>query len=91
MNLTFLRSKCYEEIFCGKWESHDPFNLSHRGGVMGSHEVSFFRAFQGWTALTASGPGDGTLTLLPNVKEATAFLLLRPLRSVSRSAGIREG
>ena len=34
---------------------------------MGS-KMTFFRAFQGWTALTASGPGDGTLTLLPNVK-----------------------
>ena len=91
VNLTFLRSKCYADIFCGKWESHDPFNLSHRGDMMmGNHEVSFFRAFQGWTALTASGPGDGTLTLLPNVKEATAFLLLRPLRSVGQRE-IREG
>ena len=61
-------SKCYEDIFSGKWESHDPFRVFHRGhGAMGS-KMTFFRAFQGWTALTGSGPGDGTLTLLPNVK-----------------------
>lgn len=48
--------------------AHEPFGVSHRGrGAMGG-KMTFFRAFQGWTALTPSGPGDGTLTLLPNVK-----------------------
>ncbi len=40
---------------------------------------SFFRAFQGWTALTGSGSGDGTLRVMPALKESTAYLLLRPL------------
>ena len=44
------------------------------------HIFSSDLCFQGWTALTESGPGDGTLTLLPNVKEAMAYLLLRPLK-----------
>ena len=34
--------------------------------------------FQGWTALTASGPGDGTLRLLPLIKESISHILLRP-------------
>ena len=46
----------------------------------GGGDITFFRAFQGWTAMTESGPGDGTLMLLPNVKEAMAYLLLRPLK-----------
>ena len=77
-----LYSKCFERVFAGQWQSYDPFRLSHRGSGAARHRgalPSFFRAFQGWTALTASGPGDGTLRVLPNVKEATAFLLLRPL------------
>ena len=74
-------SKCYEDVFSGNWEAYDSFRLSQRGrGPMSGGGITFFRAFQGWTALTASGPGDGTLRLLPNVKEAVAYLLLRPLR-----------
>jgi hypothetical protein len=38
-----------------------------------------FRTYQGWTALTSQGPGDGTLQLLPIVK-AMVHMLLRPLQ-----------
>ena len=34
-----------------------------------------FRTFQGWTALTPQGPGDGTLSLLPIAKSISYFLL----------------
>ena len=40
---------------------------------------SFFRAFQGWTSLTQSGPGDGTLRVLPLLKESMAYIMMRPL------------
>ena len=40
---------------------------------------SFFRAFQGWTSLSNSGPGDGTLKVLPLLKEAIAHAMMRPL------------
>ena len=75
-------SKCYGDIFSGNWQAYDPFSLSQRGrcSMGGGGDITFFRAFQGWTALTESGPGDGTLMLLPNVKEAMAYLLLRPLK-----------
>ena len=37
-----------------------------------------FRAFQGWLSMSNSGPGTGTLKVLPLLKEPTAYLLLRP-------------
>jgi hypothetical protein len=74
--------KTYEPIFKGNWQDYDPFDLSSR------LEIEFipspavcrvFRAFQGWTALTAQGQGDGTLQVIPFIKEATSYLMLRPL------------
>ena len=73
--------KTYAPILRGHWEDFDPFDLSSR------LEVDFipspavcrvFRAFQGWTALTAQGEGDGTLQVIPFIKEATSYLMLRP-------------
>ena len=34
---------------------------------------------KGWTSLTESGPGDGTLTVLPLLKEPLAHILMRSL------------
>ena len=39
---------------------------------------SVFRTYQGWTALTPQGPGDGTLQLVP-IAKGMMYLLLRPL------------
>ena len=41
--------------------------------------MTFFRPFQGWVSLSEAGPGDGTLKVLPLLKEALAHALLRPL------------
>jgi hypothetical protein len=38
-----------------------------------------FRTFQAWTALTAQGPRDGTLQLLP-IADAMAWMMLRALQ-----------
>jgi hypothetical protein len=38
-----------------------------------------FRTFQGWTALTQQGQGDGTLQLIP-IGNAMVYLLLRALQ-----------
>ena len=38
-----------------------------------------FRTFQGWTALTPQGPGDGTLQLVP-IANSMAYILLRALQ-----------
>ncbi len=38
-----------------------------------------FRTFQGWTALTRQGPGDGTLQVVP-ITTGVVYLLLRALQ-----------
>ena len=38
-----------------------------------------FRTFQGWTALTRQGQGDGTLQLIP-IANSMAYILLRALQ-----------
>jgi len=73
--------KYYANIFEGFWENHDPFAAGHRIFV---HELpspnvcTVFRSYQGWLAVTKQGKGDGTLQLVPLVKEAITYILLRP-------------
>ena len=38
-----------------------------------------FRTYQGWTALSRQGPGDGTLNLVP-ISRAMGWMLLRALQ-----------
>jgi hypothetical protein len=72
----------YEHIFAGDWRSYDPFDGTHR---LKTQEIpspavcSMFRTYQGWTALTAQGPADGTLRLIP-IAEGIAYVLLRALQ-----------
>lgn len=55
---------------------------SHQGkhGAGGSVEMGLFMvlAWTGWLAITEQGPGDGTLRVVPFIKESTAFLLMHP-------------
>jgi hypothetical protein len=61
-----------------------PFSgLLHAAMVGSTCKANFFRAFQGWLSMSPSGPGHGTLRVLPVLKEATAYWMLRPfLRDV---------
>jgi hypothetical protein len=71
----------YRHVFSGEWERYDPFDAAYRTAVkeIPSPAVCrMFRTYQGWTALTEQGPGDGTLQLLP-IARAVAYVLLRPL------------
>lgn len=71
----------FRHVFAGNLDAFDPFDGSFRTSVeeIPSPAVcSVFRTYQGWTALTDQGPGDGTLMVLPIVR-AIAFLLLRAL------------
>lgn len=74
--------KIYEPIFAGDWQSYDPWKAAHRTQTR-EHDsptvCSAFRTFQGWTALTPQGPGNGTLQLFP-VATGIADLLLRSLQ-----------
>jgi len=71
----------YEKIFADDFENYDPFNAIFRDSTqeIESPAVSHvFRTFQGWGALTAQGPGDGTLQLIP-IAKSMAYILTRAL------------
>ncbi|MFT4067021.1 DUF1479 domain-containing protein [Paraburkholderia sp.] len=72
----------YRHVFSGNWRAYDPFDAAWRTEVeeIPSPAVcSMFRTFQGWTALTQQGPGDGTLQLVP-MANAMVYILLRALQ-----------
>jgi hypothetical protein len=74
--------KVYRHVFSGNWRDYDPFDAASRTDVeeIASPAVcSMFRTFQGWTALTPQGPGDGTLQLVP-IANSMAYILLRALQ-----------
>nr|WP_315428706.1 YbiU family protein [uncultured Albidiferax sp.] len=72
----------FRHVFGGDIRQYDPFAAAYRTET---HEIpspavcSMFRTFQGWTALTPQGPGDGTLNLVP-IANAMAWMLLRALQ-----------
>ena len=68
----------YRLIYEGDIEGFNPWKAAFRTQTReyASPSVcSMFRTFQGWTALTPQGPGDGTLSLLPIAKSISYFLL----------------
>ncbi len=74
--------KIYADVFSGKPDQFDPWRAAYRTQTReySSPAVSsMFRTFQGWTALTTQGPGDGTLELVP-VANAISYVLLRALQ-----------
>jgi hypothetical protein len=74
--------RVYHEVFFGDVEAYDAFRAEGRTAtaeIPSPAVCSVFRSFQGWTALTAQGPGDGTLRLIP-IARGIAWLLLRALQ-----------
>ncbi|MGV2290943.1 DUF1479 domain-containing protein [Trinickia sp. YCB016] len=74
--------RVYRHVLSGNWREYDPFDAAYRPDVeeIPSPAVcSMFRTFQGWTALTPQGPGDGTLQLVP-MANAMAYVVLRALQ-----------
>jgi Protein of unknown function (DUF1479) len=72
----------YRHVFSGNVERYDAFDAAFRPEVreVPSPAVcSMFRTFQGWTALTRQGKGDGTLQLIP-IAESMVYVLLRALQ-----------
>ena len=69
----------YRAVFAGEPGVFDPFDATGRTEACGreANACSVFRTWQGWTALTAQGPGDGTLQVVP-IARAIAWVLLRP-------------
>lgn len=72
----------YRHVFSGNWRRHDPFDAAWRPAareIPSPAVCSMFRTFQGWTALTRQGQGDGTLQLIP-ISSAMVYVLLRALQ-----------
>ncbi|MFL6427307.1 MAG: DUF1479 domain-containing protein [Acidobacteriaceae bacterium] len=74
--------KVYRHVFSGEWQKYSAYDAAYRPEVreVPSPAVcSMFRTFQGWTALTRQGKGDGTLQLIP-IAESMVYVLLRALQ-----------
>ncbi|WP_144149286.1 DUF1479 domain-containing protein [Paraburkholderia sp. BCC1884] len=74
--------KVYRHVFDGNWRDYDAFDAAFRPDVQeipSPAVCSMFRTFQGWTALTPQGPGDGTLQLVP-IANSMVYILLRALQ-----------
>jgi hypothetical protein len=72
----------YRHVFSGQWRDYNAFDAAWRPDVeeFPSPAVcSMFRTFQGWTALTQQGQGDGTLQLIP-IANSMVYMLLRALQ-----------
>ena len=77
------KGEVYESIWKGNWEQYDPWESSCRLPVtsdlyQGVGACSMFRMFQGWMAMSSTGPYEGTLLVNPLLSRATAYFLLRP-------------
>jgi Protein of unknown function (DUF1479) len=74
--------KVYRHVLAGNWRDYDAFVAAFRPEVRevpSAAVCSMFRTFQGWTALTRQGRGDGTLQLIP-IAPAMVYVLLRALQ-----------
>ncbi|CAE6506216.1 unnamed protein product [Rhizoctonia solani] len=43
-----------------------------------STQCSVFRTWQGWLAMSSTGPGEGTIRFFPDLTLSTAYIMLRP-------------
>ncbi len=72
----------YRHVFDGDIHEHNPFAAAYRTQtteIPSPAVCSMFRTFQGWTALSSQGPGEGTLNLVP-IADAMSWVLLRALQ-----------
>lgn len=72
----------YRHVFSGNWHEYNAFDAAWRPDaqeVPSPAVCSMFRTFQGWTALTKQGQGDGTLQLIP-IANGMVYMLLRALQ-----------
>jgi Gig2-like len=72
----------YRHVFSGDWQEYNAFDGAWRQDaeeIPSPAVCSMFRTFQGWTALTRQGQGDGTLQLIP-IANSMMYILLRALQ-----------
>jgi len=90
------RGTVYNDIWQGRWEDFDPWELSSRLAVEsdlynGAGACSMFRSYQGWLSMSSTCAGEGTLLVNPLFKLATAYYLLRPFFSPKNTDVSRSG
>ena len=72
----------YRHVFGGDLAAYQPFDSLYRTDAVEIPSPAvcrMFRTYQGWTAMSQQGPGDGTLNLVP-IADAMAWMLLRALQ-----------
>jgi len=72
----------YRHLLAGDVAAYDPFDAAFRTTtreIPSPAVCSMFRTYQGWTALSRQGPGDGTLNIVP-VANAMGWVILRALQ-----------
>jgi len=55
-----------------------PFSPAYTAHEVQRNQCSILRCWQGWTSLSTTGVGEGTLRVLPMLSLATAYIMLRP-------------
>lgn len=73
----------YRAILQGHWRDHDAWDIGGRPLANmnlydGPGSCGVFRALQGWTSLSTTRAGEGTLKVYPALKHGMAYMLLRP-------------
>jgi len=73
----------YSDILKGDWKAHDPYDLGKRINMNSNiykrpGQSTVFRTFQGWLAMSDTGPNEGTLQVFPDVMLSNSYLILRP-------------
>lgn len=73
----------YGSILKGRWRDHDAWDIGGRALANmnlydGPGSCGVFRALQGWTSLSTTRAGEGTLRVYPALKHGMAYMLLRP-------------
>lgn len=74
--------RMYREVLHGDPSKFDPFDAAdrmHTREIPSPNKCSVFRTFQGWTALSRQGRGDGTLQLVP-IAQTLPWMVLRALQ-----------
>lgn len=76
----------YRDILAGNWDKHDAFDIDGRIVAQSDlydrpNQASVFRTFQGWLAMSETGPGEGTLRVYPDIQLGNAYIILRPFFS----------
>jgi len=74
--------RVYREVLFGDPSRYDPWEAAHRvttEEIPSPAVCSVFRTFQGWTAFSRQGAGDGSLQLIP-IAGLMGWILLRALQ-----------